>query len=299
MKKNALTLMFLLSAFFSNLVCAAKIATEYQSKNPREPFFGFYGGVNGGYTFANKRTLNVSSNTTQYCTVAQGCPGGDISSSVSAGGATNSFFLSNAGFIAGAQFGYNYNVQNNYIVGLEADIQGIADDKRNKSSNSVINYIVDDTPQNISTNLIVYKDINYFGTLRARMGYFLTKNISIIGTGGLAFGGLTSRTSIEQNYGIPANAIDLAPNWGAAGKYSSTRIGFATGGLLEWAFLANLSAKIEYLYYNLGTVTYNSKNLVNSITIPFTPQNFFTNMVNTTTRFDGHIIRLGLNYHFK
>jgi outer membrane immunogenic protein len=58
------------------------------------------------------------------------------------------------------------------------------------------------------------------------------------------------------------------------------------------------SAKVEYMYYDLGRVTYNGL-LVDAITVPgFVPPNFFTNNVQTSTHFNGNIVRVGLNYNF-
>ncbi len=59
------------------------------------------------------------------------------------------------------------------------------------------------------------------------------------------------------------------------------------------------SAKAEYLYYDLGRVTHNGI-LADPITGPGAgqPANFFTNNVQTSTRFNGNIVRVGLNYQF-
>jgi len=61
-------------------------------------------------------------------------------------------------------------------------------------------------------------------------------------------------------------------------------------------FLPRWSVKLEYLYYDLGRVTYNGV-LVDGCTgcggVPF-----FTNNVQTTTRFNGNIVRGGVNWHF-
>jgi hypothetical protein len=38
--------------------------------------------------------------------------------------------------------------------------------------------------------------------------------------------------------------------------------------------------------------------LVDLFTIPFTPQTFFVNNAQTSTRFNGNIVRVGLNYQF-
>ena len=54
------------------------------------------------------------------------------------------------------------------------------------------------------------------------------------------------------------------------------------------------SAKVEYLYYDLGRVTFNGQLVMDS----GGPVPFFVNDVQTSTRFDGNIVRVGLNYQF-
>ena len=256
---------------------------------------GYYGGINAGYTISNSKQLNVISKTMQYCSDAQDCHGGLLASSASAAGATHAFSLYNENFIGGGQFGYNFNINKKYIMGLEADIQGTVDANQSKSNNSVIDL---GFGQSDFTYLSVSKAINYLGTVRGRLGYLLRPTILISGVGGLAYGGVSSNTTINQSYGNPGDTNEITTNWGTVGNYSATRLGWNTGGSIEWMFRSHWSAKIEYLYYDLGTVTYRSKNLINAITVPYEPQNYFTNSVNTTTQFNGQIARVGLNYHF-
>jgi outer membrane immunogenic protein len=68
---------------------------------------------------------------------------------------------------------------------------------------------------------------------------------------------------------------------GSAGAFSgsSFRAGWTIGAGVEAAVWNNVSAKLEYLYYDLGKYTYNS------------PGN-----LSTTTK--GHLVRVGLNYRF-
>jgi outer membrane immunogenic protein len=61
---------------------------------------------------------------------------------------------------------------------------------------------------------------------------------------------------------------------------SSDQMGWAFGGGLEYAFLSNWSAKIEYLYVDLGSFNTGSAPLVNNVS------------------FKESIVRGGLNYKF-
>ena len=61
------------------------------------------------------------------------------------------------------------------------------------------------------------------------------------------------------------------------------------GGGLEWAFLNNLSAKVEYLYYDMGSETV-------LMVGPPPPAVQFATRADFALR--GHIVRAGLNWHF-
>ncbi|MGO4707339.1 outer membrane protein [Microvirga sp. 2MCAF38] len=71
-----------------------------------------------------------------------------------------------------------------------------------------------------------------------------------------------------------------------AGSKSDTRMGWALGGGVEYAFTANLSAKVEYLYYNLGTATH-----------VIAPEEEFLCGIGKR-RIEGSIVRAGVNYRF-
>jgi outer membrane immunogenic protein len=72
------------------------------------------------------------------------------------------------------------------------------------------------------------------------------------------------------------------------------------GGGLEWMFWPNVSAKVEYLYYDLGSVSY----VVGAPTVNSARCGFCTGngpcapLVDAKTRFHVHIVRAGVNYHF-
>ncbi|HET9159451.1 MAG TPA: outer membrane protein [Caulobacteraceae bacterium] len=97
----------------------------------------------------------------------------------------------------------------------------------------------------------------WFGTLRGRVGYAMN-NILFYGTGGLAYGDLkgelNSLTETKTEFGWTLGAgmeVGLAPNW---------------------------SAKVEYLYMDLGSRSF-------SIT-------------GNENGFSASVLRLGVNYHF-
>jgi outer membrane immunogenic protein len=78
---------------------------------------------------------------------------------------------------------------------------------------------------------VLETSVPWFATVRGRIGYAFDRFLPYF-TGGAAIG------EVKMDTG--------------AGTDKETRIGWTVGGGLEWAFLANWSAKIEYLYADLG-----------------------------------------------
>ena len=59
-------------------------------------------------------------------------------------------------------------------------------------------------------------------------------------------------------------------------------------------FLPNWSAKVEYLFYDLGDVTYP----VGVSTDLFLSSVLAANAIQARASYEGHIVRAGVNYHF-
>jgi outer membrane immunogenic protein len=141
------------------------------------------------------------------------------------------------------------------------------------------------------------------GALTLSVPQSATKDLSSLsvlmyGTGGLAYGRVKASTSISQSNNdcilSPGNCIGATA--ATAGSLSETRTGWTVGGGFEWMFWQRWSAKIEYLYYDLGSVTFNNGQLVTSPgNAPFGPAIVASQ---STTKFSGNIARLGVNYHF-
>jgi outer membrane immunogenic protein len=123
--------------------------------------------------------------------------------------------------------------------------------------------------------------IDWFGTLRGRLGYAALDRALIYVTGGLAYGHISAST----NFTAP-NVSTIYP-----GETSATNIGWTVGGGVEYALTDDLSARVEGLYYDLGSVTV----IGNEIPPTFTP---FPFQHNKTFDANGTIVRVGLNYKF-
>ncbi|MFT0862254.1 outer membrane protein [Ancylobacter sp. G4_0304] len=142
------------------------------------------------------------------------------------------------GWLGGGQIGFNYQFGNNVVLGAEADFQG-SDIK--------------------DSSLGIQSKMDYFGTVRARLGYAFD-NIMPYVTGGLAWG----HNEVKDQY------LGLTSD--------KTAVGWTVGGGVEYAFDNNWSVKGEYLYMDLGDDYYDSIGAKSGMTTS--------------------VVRAGINYKF-
>jgi outer membrane immunogenic protein len=119
----------------------------------------------------------------------------------------------------------------------------------------------------------ITKELTWFSTLRGRLGYAIDRRLAYA-TGGLAVANISS--SFEFNNDFPVYA----------GSGSSTRYGWTAGGGLEYGFGDNWTARIEYLYIDLGTFSYQA------------PHAFADSVWYVDAHLRSHVVRLGVNYRF-
>ncbi|QND50596.1 porin family protein (plasmid) [Phyllobacterium sp. 628] len=223
--------------FAAAVLSGSAYAADAVSEAPPEAVFtepaftwtGFYAGVNAGYGFAGDDKVGLRT-FGRYL--------GDVDK------------LENSGFFGGGQIGYNYQM-NNFVLGLEADFQGgdVNDDF---------------TTRFLGSDVHASSKINWFGTLRPRLGYAWDRTM-IYGTGGLAYGNVKYKVDVDG-----VNYIDE----------SKTRAGWVAGAGVEHAFTDHLTAKLEYQYINLGS------------------RKIGDDILTTEATSDFHTVRIGLNYKF-
>ena len=195
---------------------------------------GLYVGLNAGVGWADNTTLFVDDSLFGPSSFGVG---------------------SDAGFVGGGQIGYNFQT-GAFVFGVEADIQYA--DLSSKANWGAYSYSFNGGGS------------QYFGTVRARVGYAFDRVLVYV-TGGLAYGGL------NDNW------------WG--GSNSST--GWTLGGGVEYAFTNNWTAKIEGLYVNLDQG--NHIEAVNYIAGAASPA---AANVSSQSGEGGGVIRVGVNYKF-
>jgi outer membrane immunogenic protein len=147
------------------------------------------------------------------------------------------------GFLIGGTLGYNYQI-GSFVYGIEGDWDwsGV----KGSATCAVVVTCTTESP--------------WLATFRGRLGYAFDRWLPYLTAGG-AYGNVKATASIP----------------GAAVSANKSELGWTFGGGLEYAFLGNWSAKIEYLYVDLGTAAMGGG-------------------VNVT--FKESIVRGGLNYKF-
>ena len=261
---------------------------------PAHRWTGWYAGLNAGGTWGGDPVSTTASNS-QFCPVPV-CGHALEFATASIQGATGKVPGSAAGFIGGGQLGYNWQIANRWIAGLETDIQGLAGAGKSHVTSSSFD-VSGFAGHSVVTDLSTSKSIDFLGTLRGRLGYLIEPRLLVFGTGGIAFGHAESSLVISQNLtGSGLGALETS--FGTTPSVSRMLGGWTLGGGFEWMLAPNWSAKVEYLYYDLGKVTASGQ-LADRIVAPMPPTTYyFVNDVQSATRFNGSIVHVGLNYHY-
>jgi outer membrane immunogenic protein len=238
---------------------------------------GYYVGVNLGGGFAQGRG-NDGISLTPAGTFAAVAPG--VANPIS----NTSYSESPAGFLGGGQIGYNWQM-GHVVLGAEADW----DLASQRDSVQVDNFIASSVV--VAPASYGYSDqekIKWLSTVRARIGWANGWTLAYV-TGGPAWG------RIDSNYTFATFGSGIfAPAAGAA-NFSTTKTGFAIGSGVEtslgWMGANHWSAKIEYLYVDLGTVR-------NAFSVPNGGVVGSTYGIASSAQIHDHLVRVGLNYRF-
>jgi len=213
------------------MLIAGGVAASAKPRKPPPPppiapvwnWTGFYTGVNLGYSWGSS-TFNQA-----FLDSLTGAP------LFSTTGSINNI----NGIIGGGQAGYNWQ-SGNWVAGLEADIQ--ASGERGSATFTC--------PAGACSLLAVTttatEKLDWFGTVRPRLGWTVTPTTMIYATGGLAYGEVTDSGVITN--GVAATSFNI----------SRTSVGWTAGGGIEGQLIGNWTWKLEYLFLALeepsGTV---------------------------------------------
>lgn len=312
MKKLALSLAAL--SLTAGVAVAADLRGRKEPDLPPPPplpssssaWTGFYVGLNAGGTWGNSASLSRTGFPI-YARPQSAATTVPVAMGVATGLTGGQNLQSAGGFIGGGQVGYNVEF-GPAVVGLETDLQGVLGGEQTGGltvrSFPYSYYSLSrgvDLNNNEVTKSMGQKALGYIGTARARAGYLVTPTLLIYGTGGLAYGGATLRSSTDV-----MEISELTDELGLGHSVMSrTLVGWTAGAGVEWMFASNWSAKLDYLYYDLGRMQmYGGAAVqVRNAVGPFgqgTPQGDIATVTgqNVSARFNGNILRAGVNYHF-
>ena len=232
-----------------------------------EPVFnwtGFYVGGNIGYSWGRSSDTSTLTNTAGTALLTS----------------TGTTDLN--GVVGGGQIGYNWQIQN-WVWGLEADIQG-TNEKGTRNFICPAGVCIPTPPAilapvaGIAVPVALNQKIDWFGTVRGRAGVLATPTLLLYATGGLAYGEVDSNATI----GAASTAF---PNTGA------TNFGWTAGAGIEGAIGGGWTARLEYLYVDLGRVN-------GSFLTTIVPIGGGVLSANYSSHITDNIVRVGINYKF-
>jgi len=219
-----------LSAVFVNLAAAADIPSApapYRAPVavpvPTFSWTGFYIGAHGGGGWATDKVTDVTTGPAEF-------PAPFVYS-------TNK----PSGFLAGGYAGFNYQLSQWLVVGLDGD-------------GSWTNISGDSTDPSLAVagvNANTTTKINWLATASGRVGVAVDKWL-FFAKGGGAFAEFETNTAVVNGAGVTTSNITS----------SDTRIGWLAGAGIEWAFAPNWLVKAEYNYIDFSTDNYNATNTV-------------------------------------
>jgi outer membrane immunogenic protein len=256
---------------------AADLAARTYTKapvyvDPGYNWTGFYIGGNVGYSWGKSRDTSTITN-----------------------GAGTALFSSSGGsnldgVVGGGQIGYNWQMQG-WVWGLEADIQG-TDEKGSRgftcptgvctpsTTTTVPGFFAAAPPVIVTPGAAVPVSLNqkidWFGTVRGRIGFLAAPKVLLYATGGLAYGEVDSSATIA-GVGFPTT--------------NSTKAGYTVGAGVEGVIGGNWTAKLEYLYVDLGKMSGSFATTTAAFGGGVLASNF-------SSRVTDNILRVGVNYKF-
>jgi outer membrane immunogenic protein len=212
---------------------------------------GVYLGINAGYGWASDTTGDYSCINPAGVVAGPGCSFSQPAA------------LKQSGGFVGGQLGANYQT-GMFVWGVEADIQ-VA---------HINDSVTTGVPPFAGGTLLRAANLDWFGTVRGRLGLAIWDRTLIYGTGGVMYGEEVINTSVT----FPAVTYQA--------QSSGTRTGWVAGGGIEYAFTNNISAKVEGLAYDLGSQVIAFKSPVTAFGIA------------SDYKYTGGLVRLGANLKF-
>jgi outer membrane immunogenic protein len=193
-----------------------------------------------------------------------------------------------SGFLGGLQAGVNAQF-GSIVVGVEGDASWMDIDGEFRSTSGI--------PQLLTTSEGVSANLKWLATLRGRVGVALDRFL-VYGTGGVAFGGVDAAGDITVTLSNPgALALPSPATLSLAASERRTHIGWTAGGGVEGMITSNISAKLEYLYADLGWLKHEGPATIGGTLAPLLPAGISLKG-GGDFKVTVHTIKLGINYRF-
>lgn len=232
---------------------------------PTYDWTGFYIGVNGGYSRGNSANSYTITGLAPFA---------------------DSTHMN--GDVFGGQAGYNWQVTSSLVVGIEADVQG-SNQKGTDTPPPIVttNCVAGIFCTTTSNGVSMDQTMNWFATARARVGFVPWDHLMLYATGGGAFGEVaataTANTTTSSTlFGTPLGTTTTI----SSANFANRRAGWTVGGGAEWVLSGPWTAKLEYLFVDLGSY---SNTVPGNPTVPST-------LINSHVT--DNIVRVGINYRF-
>jgi outer membrane immunogenic protein len=231
---------------------------------PVSTWAGFYLGANGGW--GGFHDLGFRDDT--FLAAVGPTAAGDFRRISGAGNITGGF--------GGGQLGYNFQT-GPFVFGIETDIQG--SDIRGNGAQSQFVFLPGSVIGRFGTASV---DVDFFGTVRGRIGYSVG-GVLLYATGGFAYGG-THETFTFADTSAPIGFTGRASN-------SQTQTGWVAGAGIEYKITPSWSLKGEYQFIDLGSASQTAL-----LTSPMAAAPLYDQRGDTQIRFS--TVRAGVNYYF-
>jgi len=216
-----------LLALALSLLATNAWADGWEGKHPvpppcTTPFAGGYIGVAAGYAQDRVETTNEDPAGTAF-----GRKDSD----------------NEGGFTAGGYSGYNWQrCESRFVFGIEADFSYI-----NTSPAARVTEVFP-----IGTDITTLESsMDWFGTLRGRLGFVVHDSLLLYATGGLAYGRADHNLN-ESCISCQGNQV-LGP---VASSHTDTKAGWTVGGGAEYLHGPHWLLRAEALYVDLGSETH-------------------------------------------
>src|SRR5215212_10794602 len=142
------------------------------------------------------------------------------------------FELDSSGVFAGGQIGFNWQMDN-FLLGVVGDIAWTNLEGNLEAHGDIL--------EQTSFDFSAGSEVNWFGTIRGRLGWLWTPSFMTYVTGGGAFGNIEASAHLDINDNEIFDVSDDSTEWG-----------WTVGAGAEYKITDNITFLAEYLFVDLG-----------------------------------------------